>query len=94
MILSVQLLSLIISFFYGIFLYLMLEMWERIIYSCNNFVKILGSFLFVMFHTLLYFLILLKINNGYVHIYFLICILIGYILCKVFYKRFVKGDKV
>lgn len=90
MVLGVQVISLLISFAYGIFFYLTLEINSRFIYCSNLFVRIVYSFVFVIFHTLLYFLILMYINNGYVHIYFLLCIIFGYLMCKVVYKRFVK----
>ena len=90
MILGVQVISLLVSFCYGIFFYLTLELNSKFIYSSNLLVRILCSLLFVIFHTLMYFLILMRINNGYVHIYFLLCILLGYWMCKVIYKRFVK----
>lgn len=90
MVLSVQVISLLVSFLYGIFFYLTLEINSRFIYYSNFFVRIVYSFLFVIFHTLLYFLFLMYINNGYVHIYFLFCMILGYLMCKVVYKRFVK----
>lgn len=90
MVLRVQMLSLGISFCYGIFFCLLLELNVKILYSSHLFVKIIGSFLFILFHTLFYFLILMKINYGYIHIYFFLCILLGYLFCQVLYKRFVK----
>ena len=92
MILKVQLFSLGVSFGYGLFFYLLLELNSKFIYSTNIFVRIIVSFLFILFNTLLYFLILMKINNGYVHFYFLLSILCGYYLCKLLYKRFVKKE--
>ena len=90
MVLSVQVISLLVSFLYGIFFYLTLELNFRFIYCSNLFIRIVISFLFVLFHSLLYFLILMRINNGYIHIYFLLCIILGYLMCKVVYKKFVK----
>ena len=90
MILKVQIISLVVSFCYGIFFYLLLELNSRFLYSSHIVVRIIVSFLFVMFHTLLYFLILMKINYGYIHFYFFLCIILGYILCKVVYKKIVK----
>lgn len=87
MVLGVQVISLVVSFVYGIFFYLTLELNSRFIYSSHLWVRLVMSFLFVMMHTLVYFLILMRINHGYVHIYFFICILAGYLLCKVIYKR-------
>lgn len=90
--LHVQLLSFGVSFCYGIFFYLLLELNSRILYSSHKSIKVVGSILFVLFHVLLYFLILMKINYGYVHIYFFLCILGGYLLCKTIYKWFVKKE--
>ena len=90
MILGVQIVSLVASLGYGVFFYLTLELNSRFIYSSNLFVKIVYSLIFVIFHTLLYFFILMYINNGYVHIYFILCIIFGYLMCKVVSKRFVK----
>ncbi len=90
MVLKVQIISLVVSFCYGIFFYLLLELNSRFLYSSHIVVRIIVSFLFVMFHTLLYFLILMKINYGYIHFYFFLCIILGYILCKVVYKKIVK----
>ena len=35
-------------------------------------------------------LILMRINYGYLHFYFFLCIILGYILCKVVMKKIVK----
>ena len=90
MALTMQLISLLVSFVYGFFFCFTLNLNSRFIYSSNLFIRIVISFLFVLFHSLLYFLILMRINNGYIHIYFLLCIILGYLMCKVVYKKFVK----
>ena len=93
MVLRVQMLSFGVSFCYGIFFYLMLELNSKLLYSSHLIVKVVVSLLFVLFHTLLYFLIMMKINYGYIHFYFLLCFVVGYLLCKVVYKKFAKrGD--
>lgn len=94
MVLRVQIISLLVSLGYGIFFYLMLELNSKFLYDSRILVRVIVSFLFALFHALLYFLILMKINYGYVHIYFFICVLSGYLICKVIYKRFVKRGKV
>lgn len=91
MILKIQIISLIFSFFYGIFFYILLEVNSHFLYSTKLPFKIINSFLFVMLNTLLYFIILKKINNGIVHVYFLLCITVGYIIAKIVRaKLFVK----
>ncbi len=94
MALKIQLISFLVSYLYGMFFYIMLEINSKFLYSSNIFVKVIGSFLFVVFHTLLYFLLLMKINYGCIHFYFFLCILFGFIICKVVYKKFVKGKNL
>ena len=94
MVLSVQIISLIVSFCYGFFFCFILELSSKFIYSRNLIIRIFYSFLFILLNSLFYFLILIKINYGYVHVYFFICMLVGYLLCKVVYKKIVKRDKL
>ena len=89
MILSIQIVSFIVSFLYGMFFFITLQINYKFLYSSNLFIKIVFSFLFIIFHTLLYFVILLKINYGYIHLYFFFCLIIGYFVWKVGYNRFV-----
>ena len=84
--LKVQLYSFIASFIYGFFFFLMLEINSRFIYSSSKIVRIIASFLFVIVNVFLYFIILMRINNGYIHIYFFLCIILGYMMCKACYK--------
>ena len=81
--LKIQLYSFAVSFAYGVVFYIMLDINSRFIYSSFKIVKVLLSCLFVYFMSILYFIALLFINNGYIHIYFFLCIICGYIVCKV-----------
>lgn len=72
----------------------MLEINSKFLYTSRLLFQIIFSFLFVLFNTLLYFIILMKINYGYIHIYFFLALLGGYLICKVLFKRFVKSDKL
>ena len=92
--LKVQLFSFFVSYFYGMFFYLTLELNKKMLYSSKMFIKIVFSFLFVFFHTLFYFLFLMYINYGYIHLYFFINILLGYIICQMIYKKIVNGNKM
>ena len=88
--LKIQIYSLIVSFLYGILFFIMLDLNSRYIYASYIYIKIIISFLFILDMSLLYFIILLYINNGYIHFYFFLCIIIGYIVCKVIKKKIVK----
>ena len=94
MVLNIQILSLVVSFLYGIFFYVLLDINYKFLISSNWFIKILSSLIFVLVNTLLYFIILVYINHGYIHIYFFICMLGGYFLCKVLFKWFESKTKL
>ena len=87
MILRIQIYSLLFSFFYGILVFFLLELNYKLLYTGKMLYKIIISFLFVMFISLLCFYGLLKINNGIIHIYFLIVMFTGYMLSFVIYRK-------
>ena len=90
MVLEIQIYSLGVSFLYGIFFFILLEINSKFIYSSNMFIKVICSFLFAIFNALLYFIILMYINNGYIHLYFFLCIILGYICSNFVYKMICK----
>lgn len=87
MTLKIQIISLIISFLYGIFFSILLNINYKLIYNDNKLIKIISTFLFIVFNSLLYFLILLKINNGIVHIYCLLSLILGFIIYDFILKK-------
>ena len=87
MILKTQILSLLFSFGYGNLVFWLLELNYKLLYEGKIVYRIITSFLFVIFISLLYFICLLKINNGIIHIYFFIVLLTGYMLSFVIYKK-------
>lgn len=78
--LKLQIISLIVSFIYGIFFSKLLKINYKIIYNNKKSIKIIGTFIFIIVNSLLYFYILLKINNGIIHIYLFLSLLFGYII--------------
>lgn len=92
MVLKMQLYSFGVSFLYGFVFFVLLEINSRFIYSSSVIVKIISSLLFIIFNTFLYFIILMKVNNGYIHVYFFLCMILGYVLCKVLYKKICKRN--
>ena len=87
--LKIQIYSFIVSFVYGVFYYIMLDVNSKFICLSFKMMKIIYSFLFVIFMSLLFFIILLHLNNGYIHFYFFLCVILGYIVCKVVVKKIV-----
>ena len=87
MILRIQIYSLLFSFFYGIFVFFLLELNYKLLYTGK--IALINYYILfvVMFISLLYFYGLLKINNGIIHIYFLIVMFTGYMLSFVIYRK-------
>lgn len=78
--LTIQLNLLAFSFFYGIFFSLSINLNYKLLYNEKKLIKILSTILFVGVNVLLYFIILLRINNGILHFYSLLIIVVGFIL--------------
>ena len=79
MILIVQIKSLAFSFLYGIFFAFTYKINYKYLINNNTFFKLILSFLFILDHILLYFILISLINNGILHIYFLFMFFIGII---------------
>lgn len=74
----IQLVCLVVSFFYGCFLCLANHFNYRIIKNKNLVLKIIISGLYVFNVSLLYVVFLYYINSGILHIYFILFMLFGY----------------
>ena len=86
--LSIQIYSLFYSLFYcGIF-YLLLDLFNKFASMKKVYLKVILSWMFVTGMAILYFIGLLYINYGVVHIYFLLSIVCGYIVVYLILKRF------
>ncbi len=87
MILKVQIFSLLYSFIFGMVFFVLLEINYKLLYSGKLVYRITISFLFVIFNSLLYFVGLIKVNNGIIHLYFFLSWLTGYLLSFVIYRK-------
>lgn len=77
---KVQIITLVVSFLYGIFFSFFLSLNYKFIYSDKKIFKIIISFLIVIINVLLYFIILRKINCGIFHIYEVLSLILGFII--------------
>ena len=77
-----QLLSFIFSFGYGIIVSYFYNLNYNFIYKSSILYKIVINFLFCINMGLIYFLLMRVINNGVIHIYFVISFLISFKLSK------------
>lgn len=76
--LNIQLISIVFSFIYGMFFSFLLNLNYKYLYKSSGVVKIFINLIFIYDNTLLYFIILRYINNGILHYYFIIFILLGF----------------
>lgn len=88
MILKVQILSILFSFLYGNVIFWLLELNYKLLYESKIFYRIIVSFFFIIVISLMYFIGMVKINNGILHIYFYLALLTGYLLSFVIYRKF------
>lgn len=85
--LVLQIKTIILSILYGIFIYFFFSFNKKIIYNKSKTIKIIGSLSIMILITLLFFLLLLKINNGTLHIYEFILITLSYSLIALIIKK-------
>lgn len=89
---SIQLFTFFVSFLYGI-LFSFLTRWHfHVILSNSIFMKYLSTILFMVDVVLGYVIIMYQINQGVIHIYFLMFVFFGFLLEHVLHK-FVKLPK-
>ena len=86
--LSIQIYSLFYSLFYGGIFYLLLDLFNKFTSMTKVYLKVILSWIFVTGMAILYFIGLLYINYGVVHIYFLLSIVCGYVIVYLILKRF------
>lgn len=89
----VQIISLGISFFYGIFFSLVNKINELMIDKKNYFIKVLVTLVFIIDVVILYIYIMYKVNNGNIHPYFIALVIIGYVVMNINYKYLKKCIK-
>ena len=78
--LSVQIFSILFSLFYGFLFGIFYNLFYNFLYKPSLRYKILINFLFATNIFLIYFIVMLKINNGNIKIPFLIVLFFSFIL--------------
>lgn len=84
--LNIQIYSLIYSFIFGVIFSVCTELNYRLLFSKNKLIKILFTFIYIVDFSLIYFIFLKKINNGIIHNYFLLSIVVGYLVGSFSFK--------
>ena len=91
--LETQIKLLLFSFVFGIFFALMIDINHKYLYNPKKIFKIIFTFFFVLVNVFIYFLILKKINEGLLHVYSFLCIILGFFLEHIIKKKVVKIRK-
>lgn len=88
---SIQILSFLVSFVFGFLFSLLSRYHYDMVYSLKKIMRYVLTFLFILDMSLLYILILYYVNEGVVHLYFVIVTFLGYGLEK-YCNRHVKKN--
>ena len=76
--LEVQIQSMIFSFVYGLFFSFLLNLNYRVLFTSKKYIQVIGNLFFIIDNVLLYFILLRYINNGVLHLYFLLLVVLGF----------------
>ena len=85
--LVVQIFSMFFSFIYGVFLYFMFVINYKYLFRKKYRLKLFYYFAMFLFVGLFYFVVLNHINNGILHLYFLLLLIFGFLVSYNFYKN-------
>lgn len=80
MALEIQIQSMIYSFVYGLFFSFLLNLNYRLLFSSNKVIQIVFNLFFIIDNVFLYFILLRYINQGIVHVYFILLIGLGFLV--------------
>lgn len=87
MILSIQIYSFCISLGFGIFLYGILSLHQKLMAKAKKIVMSISCIILFIDLALLYFLILKQINKGVIHPYFLLLVALGALIAHLAWKH-------
>ena len=84
--LNIQLKLIIFSFIFGFFFSLLLEIFNIKTEKCKQVIKIFSSFVLVLMMSIIYFIGIQKIGNAILHLYSILCIVLGFIFYNIIAK--------
>ena len=92
--LDIQIKSFALSFLYGIFIAFLFNIMYNFLFTKYKVVNIISNIMFSILVFGFYFLLLFNVNEGVIHLYFLGCMMMSFILYnKLFVKLRVKLPK-
>ena len=91
--LVIQIRLITFSFIFGFFFSGFIEILNKKINKCKNYVKLLLSFISIFICTFIYFKGIEKIGNAIFHIYSIISIVVGFVFYDVLVKLIANSSK-
>ena len=96
---KIQLISFLFSFIFGGFFYLTSKLNYRLIWKFSVLFRYLITIVYILDIALLYIMFMYRINNGIIHIYFLLMLFFGFFVTGIFSKKLkkickTKGNKL
>ena len=85
--LKIQVFSFLFSFIYGVILFFLFKSQYRLLFSRNRKRKVIYNGVFCIGISIIYFILMYFINNGIVHLYFLLLIVFGFLLTHNFFNK-------
>ena len=85
--LKIQIYSILYSFLFGIYFSYILKLFKKYIYNNNIIIKIVSNLVIVIINSFIYFIGINKINNGILHPYTFITLILGFYFIDIIYKK-------
>lgn len=85
--LKIQIYSVLYSFLFGIYFSYILKLFKKYIYNDNIIIKIVSNLVIVIINSFIYFIGINKINNGILHPYTFITLILGFYFIDIIYKK-------
>lgn len=85
--LKIQIYSVLYSFLFGIYFSYILKLFKKYIYNNNIIIKTVSNLVIVIINSFIYFIGINKINNGILHPYTYITLILGFYFIDIIYKK-------
>lgn len=92
-----QVISMLFSFFFGLFLGGVYNLNYNLLFKLTNLKKFFFNIIFIFDLVLIYFIVIKKINGGIIHPYFYLLIILGFIFTfshSKSFRRFIKVSQL
>ena len=81
--LKIQIYSVLYSFLFGIYFSYILKLFKKYIYNNNIIIKTVSNLVIVIINSFIYFIGINKINNGILHPYTFITLILGFYFIEI-----------